>query len=153
MRKPIDEETKQKAIRLYKNKDMSVPEIANLLGVHIATLSKIYRDAFGNGSLTPRRPKVAMTPRTPNGQGKDRKPTGRKKGNPHWGENKKFDADMELKIAIDYYHNDLSTDELKAKYNCHPMQLQAIRNKYRDRFGEKKFGRKRKVKNEKVCNI
>lgn len=133
--KIIPEEDKQKAIRLYKSK-YKIEEISNLTGMHVATLTKLFRQKFEEGILTPRRNHSALKPRTPNGQGHKRTPTGIGKGGRN-KERKKFTDEQEAQIAEDYYKLDMGLSQLKQKWGIHPVQLQRIRNRFKDIYGIK----------------
>lgn len=129
---------KEKAVRLYKNPNLTIAEISNLTNISTDALAKIYRKEFANGTLTPRHEHSALKPRTPNGQGKSGYvPTGKKRGNPSFGSNKKFTHEQEVEIAKDYYENDLSMSQIKVKWGIHPMQMQRIRNEFRGKYGIK----------------
>lgn len=132
----VSTEDRQKAIRLYKNKDLTIPEISNLTSLAIPTLSKIYRQAFDGGVLKPRHEHSALKPRTPKGQGKPRKKGG-KVGNPTFGSNRKFTHEQEIEIAKDYYERGLSNSQLKAKWDINPPTMQRIRNEFRKKYGVK----------------
>ena len=109
--KPISEETKQRAVAMYKKGELTVAEISNLVDVSVSHLNKIFREYIDKGVLTPR-------------QATNKN-------------NKKFTEEQERQIAIDYYENNLSANEVKKKWGIHPMQLQRIRNKYRSVYGIK----------------
>lgn len=135
----ISMEDRQKAIRLYKNKDLTIPEISNLTGLSVPTLSKIYRRAFYENILTARREDFALKPRTPNGQGKGKYiPTGKKRGNPNFGiSQRKFTYEQEEEIAKDYYERGLTNSQLKAKWGINRPTMQRIRNEFREKYGVK----------------
>jgi len=138
----ISQETKQKAIRLYRNRALSIEEISNLTDVSVPRLNVWFREAIANGELKPRVNKV--------GRGRY-VPTGKPRGNPNWqnGGQKKFSAEQEWEIAQDYYINGLSQFQVYEKWDCHPVQLQRVRNKYAEQFGKKQKGRNA---NGKICN-
>lgn len=124
------EEQKKQAIRMYRNKTLTINEISNLSGIEVGWLACIFRKCFEDGTLKPRNEKKALKPATPKGQGK-----GAYKPHP---KPPKYDEEQRRQIAIDYYENGLTRDELVAKWNIHPMQLQEIRNQYRSVYGTKK---------------
>lgn len=111
----ISTENKQKAIRLYKNKDLTITEISNITNISVPFLNKIYSECFKNGTLKPRN-----------------------EGKLNNSNKRKFTEEQEKEIAIDWYEKDLKLEQLKAKWNIHPVQLQRIRNKYRDIYGNKR---------------
>lgn len=133
MMSKISEEKIQKAIRLYKNKDLTIREISNLCGISVSKLNIIYRECFANGKLKARSEARALKKRTPNGMGKGRYI---KKG--YHSVNGKYTEEQEKQIAIDYYEKDMTNKQLKEKWNVHPVQMQRIRNKYRSIYGFKK---------------
>lgn len=126
----LNEETRNKAIRLYRNKNLTLREIANLLGVNVRYLNQVYRAEFEKGTLKPRSElKVGI------------------KGNNE--ERRKFTAEQEQEIAHDYYVNDLPVKALLEKWGLHPMQLQRIRRNYGHNYPKKKMGgRKENKENE-----
>lgn len=124
----ISAESKQKAIRLYKNKDLTIEEIGNITDISKYYLFKLYRECFKNGTLKPRDEQKALI--QPN--------------------EKKFTDEQEQEIAIDYYINDLSVPQLRQKWNIHPMQLQRIRNKFKDQYPQKDCVPKKFKKEQKV---
>lgn len=133
---PVTAEQKQKAIRLYKNKSMTIKEISNLTNISESQLSVIFRQAFEMGVLKPRNENLALKPRVPSGQGKTKYvATGKKRGNPNF--KPKFTREQEQEIAIDYYERDFTLSGLKEKWGIHPMQLQRIRKEYGTKYGEK----------------
>lgn len=109
--KRIDDETKQKAVKMYRKGDLKVAEISNLLDVSISKLYSIFHEYRQKELLEPK-------------QGAN-------------DERRKFTPEQEKQIAIDYYVNDLSHTEIQKKYNAHPMQLQRIRNQYAPIYGQK----------------
>lgn len=111
MRVPVSEETKQKAIKLYRKGELTVAEISNLVDVSVSHLNKIFHECVVKGTLLPR-------------QATNKN-------------NKKFTEEQERHIAIDYYENNLSANDVKKKWGIHPVQLQRIRNKYRSVYGIK----------------
>lgn len=132
----IAPEQKQKAIRMYRNKSLTIAEIANLTDISVPQLTKMFRDAFEMGLLKPRRTDFALKNRVPNGQGKSKYiPKGTKTHSPNF--HPKYTEEEQEQIAVDYYVNNLSVSQLKQKYSIHPMQLQVIRNKFSDIYGKK----------------
>lgn len=111
MKQPISEESKQRAIKLYRKGELTIVEISNLVDISTSMLYKIFRESRDKGILEPRQGTIE--------------------------ERRKFTADQEQQIAIDYYEKDMSKNELVAKWNIHPMQMQRIRNKYKDIYGKK----------------
>lgn len=139
----ITEETRNKAIRLYRNKTLTLREISNLVGLSEKTLQLFYREEFVKGTLKPRREAFALKPRVPNGQGTSRyMPTGVGKGGRN-KERKKFTDEQEREIAIDYYENGLTVPQIKEKWGLHPVQLQRIRKTYGQNYQQKKVGRRK----------
>ena len=136
MRLETPEETKDLAIKLYRKGKNTIPEIANLCGVHTATLAQIYRKCFADGTLQPRRPDFALKHRTPNGQGKDRSPSGIGQGG-RSKEHKKFTEEQEHQIAVEYYEQGLSFSQIKQKWGIFPVQMQRIRKQYQPIYGMK----------------
>lgn len=134
----ISPEQKQQAIKLYRNKNLTLYEISNLTDISLPQLTLIYRKAFETGVLTPRKPERALKPRVPNGQGTSKKlPTGVGTGGRNH-ERKKFTESQEKEIATDYYLHNLSFAKLKDKWGIHPMQLQYIRETYGKDYPNKK---------------
>lgn len=118
MKREISEEIKNKAIKMYRKGEYTNIEICNLLDISNSTLYKITRQHFQDGTLQRKLPSNT--------------------------ERQKFTEDEERQIAIDYYENNLSWSKLKAKWNIHPVQMQRIRNKYKDLYGIKVYGNKNK---------
>lgn len=138
MRESISEEQINTAIRLYKRKDLTLNEIANLVDLSTGSLTKIYRSAFRENKLKPRNPDFALKPRVPNGQGTTKYiPTGVGKGGRNH-EKKKFTDAQEEQIAKDYYENGYTMQTIQEKYGVHPMQMQYIRNRFASVYGKKK---------------
>lgn len=134
----ISKEAREKAIRLYKHKYLTLKEISNLTGISYATLTGIYKKAFENGTLKPRHEFSALKPRVPNGQGKQWCEI---KGVGQGGrskERKKYSPEEEHQIVIDYYEKNLSVKELKEKWGIHPMQIQRMREQFGHIYGKKK---------------
>lgn len=111
MKHEISELSKQKAIQLYRKGELTVVEISNLVDISVSVLYKIFRECREQGILTARM-----------GTNEERQ---------------KFTADQEQQIAIDYYENNMGKKEIESKWNIHPVQMQRIRNKYRDIYGIK----------------
>lgn len=130
----MTEEQRQKAIKLYKNKNLKVIEISNLTGIPISTLIMVWRRAFESGELVPRREKLAMQPRRPKGQGIKYVRTYEKGKFPH---KSKYTPEQEIEIMQDYYEKGFSTNALREKWNIFPKQLQRLREKFRDKYGIK----------------
>lgn len=107
----ISEESKQKAIKMYKKGELTVVEISNLVGISTSKLYKIFRECRDKGILEPR-------------QGTNE-------------ERQKFTEEQEKEIATEYYETRITKDGLMVKWNIHPMQLQRIRNKYKGIYGRK----------------
>lgn len=140
----ISAEQKQKALRLYRNKNLTIPEISNLTDISEPRLKVFFRQAFEMGILKPRKQETALKPRTPNGQGKKRYvPTGAKMGNPQF--RPKYTEEQQNQIALDYYENGFTLSLLKEKWGIHPMQLQAIREKFANKYGTKTNPKIKKV--------
>lgn len=140
----INTSQKQKALRLYRNKSLTLREISNLVGVSETTLQLIYREEFVKGTLKPRREAFALKPRVPNGQGTTKYvPTGAGSG----GHNRKLSKEREQELAHEYYNSTCTATEFMAKWGLHPVQLQRIRQTYGANYEKKKVGR-RKEKNE-----
>ena len=125
----ITEETRNKAIRLYRNKALTLTEIANLIGTNIRYLNFIYKEEFEKGTLNPRRPEKVGESR--NNQ-----------------ERRKFTAEQEQEIAHEYYNSTCTATEFMAKWGLHPMQLQRIRKTYGANYQKKKAGRRKENKDE-----
>lgn len=141
----ISVEQKQRAIKLYRNPQMTISEISNLTDISIPQLSIMFRQAFEMGLLKPRKDCLALKPRVPNGQGKTKYvPTGIGKGGRNH-ERKKFTEAQEREIATDYYEHTLTFSELKEKWGIHPMQLQRIRNTYGKDYEQKQNRRIKQV--------
>lgn len=131
-----DIEAQTKAIRMYKNPEYLIPEIANIVGWSNSMLTKFYRKCFLDGRLIPRNENSALHHRTPNGHGKPKYvKIGRKTP-----KSKKFTDADELQIAKEYYELGFSSKEIMQRWNCHPMQLQAIRKKLGGNYAPKKMG-------------
>lgn len=139
----ITEETRNKAIRLYRNKTLTLREISNLVGLSEKTLQLFYREAFVKGTLKPRREAFALKPRVPNGQGTTKYvPTGAGSG----GHNRKLSKEREQELAHEYYNSTCTATEFMAKWGLHPVQLQRIRKTYGANYEKKKVGRRKENK-------
>lgn len=131
----MTEEQRQKAIKLYKNKNLTWVEISNLVGVPVPTLALFWRDCMRQNIIEPRNKNRALQSRVPNGQGKKVVKKGVGSGN--YFHRSKYTAEQELEIIQDYYERDMSIKHLKEKWNIFPKQLQRLRNKYREKYGIK----------------
>lgn len=132
----MTEEQKQKAIKLYKNKNLTWVEISNLLGVPVPTLAVFWRECLKQNIIEPRNKKRALKPRVPNGQGKF-KVVNKGVGSGNYHHKSKYTEEQELEIMQDYYEKNMSTKQLIEKWNIFPKQLQRLRNKYRQTYGIK----------------
>ena len=139
MSRIISEKQINLAIELYKRKDLTLKEIANLVDLSTGSLTKIYRRAFRENKLKPRYPDFALKSRVPNGQGTTKYiPSGIGKGGRNY-EKKKFTYAQEEQIAKDYYENGYTMVEVQEKYGfVHPMQMQYISNRFASVYGKKK---------------
>ena len=116
-RPKISDEQKQKTLKLYRNKSLTLKEIANLCDVSEKFVVKIVRESVANGGIKRRSEFFSNLPKKA-----------------------KF-TDNELEqIAVDYYENKLSTFEIEQKWGCHRMQLQRVRNRFGARYGKKTMG-------------
>lgn len=111
MKRPIEQQAIDKAIKMYRKGELKVVEISNLVDISVSSLNKIFKKCFDDGTLTPRQ-----------GSNEARR---------------KFTEEQEHQIAIEYYKENVSGSKLKVKWNIHPMQLQRIRNKYKYIYGVK----------------
>lgn len=110
----ISPEQQQKAIKLYRNKNLTWREIANLSDISFSSLKVIIRQAVKIGILKPRDEFRKNQSKAP-----------------------KF-TESELKqIAVDYYENKMIKPQLIEKWGIHPMQLQRIRKKFGDKYEQK----------------
>ena len=112
-------------------------EICNLLGISKTLVSQICKEEFEKGTLVPRREKTALKNRTPNGQGKDYSPSGIGKGGRNC-EKKKFTAEQEQQIIVDYYENDMTWAELQEKWGIKSPTMQVLRKRAELIYGKKK---------------
>ena len=135
---------RDKLIYYYTKKNFVVDEISNLLGISKTLVSQICKEEFEKGTLTPRR-HTALKNRTPNGQGKKFVPSGIGKGGRNC-EKKKFTAEQEQQIIVDYYENDLTWAELHEKWGINSATMQVLRKRAELIYGKKKTvpGRNRK---------
>lgn len=141
----IKQEQKQKAIRLYINKTLTIREISNLTNISEPQLTKIFRECFKTGELKPRSQNTALKPKPAKGQGKSKyTPSGIGKGGRN-SERKKFTDEQEKEIALDYYERGFNCKEIKEKWGIHPMQMQRIRNTYGKKYAQKDDPRKKPV--------
>ena len=121
MRRPqmISPEQRQKAIKLYRNKNLTWREIANLCDISVPSLQKMVRDAVEIGVLKPRDEFRKNQSKTP-----------------------KFTESELEEIAVDYYENGLTKPQLIEKWGIHPMQLQRVRKRFGDKYEQKNRGAK-----------
>lgn len=115
----ISPEQQQKAIKLYRNKNLTWREIANLCDISVPSLQKMVRDAVEIGVLKPR-------DEFRKNQSKARKFT---------------ESELE-EIAVDYYEKGLTKPQLQEKWGIHPMQLQRVRKRFGDNYEQKNRGSK-----------
>ena len=123
----ITEEQRTRAIRLYRNRELTIPEIANLTDLSTGKLSDIYREEFKAGRLKPRSKDKALVKYETTGE-----PTrifGVGKGGRN-KERKKFTDEQEQQIAQEYYELGFTLGEVIKKWGIHPKQMQRIRTKY-----------------------
>ena len=125
----ISDEQKQRAIKLYKDKELSISTISNLTDISIPELTLIFREAFKNKKLRPRNEQTALKPRPAKGEGKKYVASGIGKGGRN-KERKKFTDEQEREIALDYYERGLTLGQVVNKWGVHPVQMQRIRNQY-----------------------
>lgn len=112
--KPITEEEHKQIVRLYKNPDLTLQEIANIVGLAESTVNRICRECFDNGTLKPR----VEFQRTVS-------------------KKRRFTDEQLAEIAKDYYENGLSATETMQKYGMYPMQMQQMRDKFGEKYGLK----------------
>lgn len=113
----ISPEQRQKAIKLYRNKSLTIDEIANLCDMSVPSCRKIFHQAFDIGVLKPRQSEKALKPVTA-----------------------KFTDEQLEQIATDYYENKLTVFELEEKWGVHRMQLQRVRRRFVDKYAKKIMG-------------
>lgn len=129
-KKVIPEEVRKQAIRLYRNKNLTIQEISNLVDVSKPKLDIIFRECFDSGELKPRAEALRYV---------DKKP--------------KFTPETMREIAEDYYVNGLSVAQIREKWGVHPMQMQRIRDLFGARYGKKPpVGRRPVVQFDKFGN-
>lgn len=141
--KMISVEQKQRALKLYRNKNITIPEISNLTDISIPKLSVLFRQAFEMGVLKPRDERKALKSKVPSGQGAKKPKTHEKAGNPNF--RPKYTKEQEKEIALDYYERGYTLAKLKEKWKIHPMQLQHIREVYGNNYDKKEHPNKRAV--------
>lgn len=119
----LSTEQKQKALRLYKNKNLTIKEIANLCDMSEQWLCFIVKQAIKDGTLKPRDATRSQV-----------------------FHQKRFTNEQLKQVAIDYYENGLTQVQIKAKWNIHPMQIQRMRKVYGEQYGGKVVGGEFRVK-------
>lgn len=119
----LSNEQKQKALRLYKNKSLTIKEIANLCDMSEQWLCFIVKQAIKDGTLKPRDATRSLV-----------------------FHQKRFTNEQLKQVAIDYYENGLTQEQIKAKWNIHPMQIQRMRQVYGEQYGGKVRGGEFRVK-------
>lgn len=119
----LSNEQKQKALRLYKNKSLTIKEIANLCDMSDGWLSALVRQEIKDGTLKPRDATRSLA-----------------------FHQKRFTNEQLKQVAIDYYENGLTQVQIKAKWNIHPMQIQRMRKVYGEQYGGKVKGGEFRVK-------
>lgn len=113
-KKVIPEEVRKQAIRLYRNKNLTIQEIANLVDVSKPKLDVIFRECFESGELKPRAEALRYV-----------------------SKKSKFTYEKMREMAEDYYLNGLSVSQIKKKWGVHPMQMQRIRDLFATEYGKK----------------
>lgn len=113
----ISPEQQQKAIKLYRNKSLTINEIANLCDMSVSFCTVVIRQALEVGILKPRNEEKALKP-----------------------VKAKYDDTTLEQIAVDYYENKMSKNQLVEKWGIHPMQLQRVRKRFGDKYGKKVMG-------------
>lgn len=119
----ISPEQQQKAIKLYRNKNLTWREIANLCDISLLSLQRMIRQAVEIGVLKPRDEFRKNQSKAP-----------------------KFTESELEEIAVDYYENGLTKPQLIEKWGIHPMQLQRVRNKFGSHYKQKARGGEGKAK-------
>ena len=119
----ISNEQKQKAIKLYRNRNLTMREIANLCDISLSELEKLVRGAIKDGAVRQRNEFYVGLSKEP----------------------KYTDAELE-QIATDYYERDMNKSELTAKWGIHPMQLQRVRKRFGGRYEQKMRGNRATAK-------
>lgn len=110
----ISPEQRQKAIKLYRNKGLTLREIANLCDISLPSLEILVRQAVEIGILKPR-------------------DIFRKEQS----KETKFTDDQLREIANDYYEKKMTRPQLEEKWGIHPMQLQRVRNRFANQYEPK----------------
>lgn len=110
----ISPEQRQKAIKLYRNKNLTWREIANLCDISLLSLQRMIHQAVKIGVLKPRDEFRKNQSKAP-----------------------KFTESELEEIAVDYYENGLTKPQLQEKWGIHPMQLQRVRKKFGDKYEQK----------------
>lgn len=128
----LTEEMKRKLKNMYNNRNLKIPEIANLSGVGLSTLTLFYHECFEAGELKPRKAQIALKPRPK--VKKESVSSGLPRGQ---RKSKKFTDEQDQQIAIDYYENDLTIKELQEKWGIWPKQVQRIRREYGWKYPKK----------------
>lgn len=119
----LSTEQKQKAIKLYRNKNLTLKEIANLCDMSLGNVEILVKGAVERGEVRQRSEFHANVSKVA----------------------KFTDAELE-QIAVDYYQNKLSTFKLVKKWKIHPMQLQRVRKRFCEKYGKKIMGGEFRIK-------
>lgn len=119
----LSTEQKQKALRLYKNKSLTIKEIANLCDMSDGWLYTLAQQAIKDGTLKPRDATRSQV-----------------------FHQKRFTNEQLKQVAIDYYENGLTQEQIKTKWNIHPMQIQRMRKVYGGQYRKKVKGGLSRVK-------
>ena len=119
----ISAEQKQKLLKLYRNKNLTLKDIANLCDISLPSVEVLVRQAVQAGVIKPR----------------DEFRAGR-------AQTIKFTETELEEIAVDYYENSLTVAQLVEKWGIHPMQLQRVRKKFGEKYGKKTMGGEFRVK-------
>lgn len=145
----VTQNMRDKLIYYYSKKNFVLDEICNLLGISKTLVSQICKEEFKKGTLTPRK-SSALKNRLPNGQGKKYQPTGVGSGGRNC-ERKKFTAEQEQQIIVDYYENNLNWSELREKWGINGGTMKVLRDKAEPIYGKKKYTRKKQeINNENI---
>lgn len=118
-RRALTEEMKAEAFRLYKNRSLTVKEIANITNIGYGTLIGLYSRAFKDGTLKYRQPE--------------------KQDN-----SSRFTEEDLRQISVDYYEKGLTVKQLEEKYNIKQKQIQRMRRIFGGSY-EKKYLTKKAV--------
>lgn len=110
----ISPEQQQKAIKLYRNKNLTWREISNLCDISLLSLQRMIHQAVEIGVLKPRDEFRKNQSKAP-----------------------KFTESELEEIAVDYYENKMTKPQLIEKWGIHPMQLQRVRTKFGDKYEQK----------------